>query len=533
MSGNRGPNGARKGAIRLVLGDQLTLSGAHLRDIRRDIDCVLMAEVRAEATYVRHHKQKIALIFAAMRAFAAQLRSQNTPICYVRIDDPANSHSLEGEIARLIGANPGRFDRLIALQCGEYRLDQAMQNWSARFQMPVEIREDDRFIASRAAFSTWATGRKALRMEYFYREMRRKTGLLMDGEAPIGGAWNYDSDNRKAIPATIPAPFAWLPRADNGRNDAILDVKKAFSAHFGALDALNFPVDRTEALDALTHFLDWRLPCFGDYQDGMRRGEPFLWHSILSTSLNLGLLTPLEVCAAAQQRYFDGKAPLNAVEGFIRQILGWREYVRGLYWHFMPQYKEINALDAQRRLPDFYWTAKTDMACIADCVETTRQYAYAHHIQRLMVTGNFALLAGISPAEINEWYMIVYADAFEWVELPNTHGMAIYADGGIMASKPYAASGKYINRMSDYCQSCKYSPDLRAGEGACPFNFLYWNFLLTNQARFARNPRMSLALKSLDRLSTAEVAAIRRQAEAFLDACAPLPNKASEAQEIA
>ena len=393
----------------------------------------------------------------------------------------------------------------------------AIEAFAADCAAPVDILDDDRFFASPGAFADWARGRKGLRLEHFYRHMRRQTGLLMDGDKPAGGAWNFDQSNRKPLPeeyASAP-PLRFPPNAET---KAVIDlVADRFPDHFGTLDGFPWAVTRSQALEALDRFIEERLPWFGDYQDAMAADDPFIFHSVLSPYLNIGLLSPREVCARAEKAYRDGAVPINAAEGFIRQILGWREFVRGVYWLHMPDYARMNALKADRPLPSFYWTGKTRMNCVAHAVDTAAKHAYGHHIQRLMVTGNFALLAGLAPAEVAEWYMIVYADAFEWVEHPNTIGMALFADGGLFASKPYAASGAYLNRMSDYCDACAYRPQEKTGPDACPFNYLYWAFLMRNQVKLADNPRMRLTLRNLDRFSQEQRTKIAESAKEFLD----------------
>ena len=502
-------------ALRLVLGDQLTRSLSSLKDWQTG-DLVLMCEVAEETSYVRHHKKKIAFILSAMRHFARVLESAGLTVRYVRLDDRDNTGSFAGEIERVLTAHT--FDRLIVTEPGEWRVMEMMRGWEDQLGGPVEVREDDRVLSSIGEFELWAQGRKQLRMEYFYRQMRRKTGFLMEGRDPIGGQWNFDQANRKRLPKDLELPerLSFAPDAITG--EVLTLVADRFGDHFGDLEPFAMPVTRDDALAVLEHFIAVCLPKFGDYQDALAEGEAFLFHSTISAALNCGLLTPGEVCEAADAAFKAGDAPLNAVEGFIRQILGWREYVRGLYWLTMPAYKERNALDAQRPLPEFYWTAETDMACIRDVVTTTRKHAYAHHIQRLMVTGNFALLAGLSPDEVNRWYMEVYADAYEWVELPNTHGMALFADGGIMASKPYAASGAYLNRMGDHCGKCAYDVKAKTGESACPFNYLYWDFVARNREVLGDNPRMGMMYRSLDRMNPETLSDIQVQAEAFLDA---------------
>ncbi|MBI1405934.1 MAG: cryptochrome/photolyase family protein [Caulobacter sp.] len=483
------------GTLRLVLGDQISESLSALSDLDPQTDVVLMAEVRDEATYVRHHKQKIAMIFAAMRGHAGRLAAKGVSVRYVRIDDEANSHSIVGEMQRALEASG--CERIVLTECGEWRLAEALRAFAAEAAVPVEIREDQRFICSHARFRNWASDRRQLRMEYFYREMRRDTGLLMDGSEPAGGQWNYDAENRKGLPKGLRPPVRARTPPNPQTLAAIADVGRLFPDHFGDLDAFGWPTTPDEAEAVLDAFLTTILPGFGDWQDAMATGEPWMWHGLISTALNIGLLDPLDTCRRAEAIYREGRAPLNAVEGFIRQILGWREFVRGIYWLKMPEYGLRNALGADRNLPWFFWSGKTDMACVADTVESTRRNAYAHHIQRLMVTGNLAMLLGVDPDQVDDWYMTVFADAFDWVEMPNTRGMATFADGGIVGSKPYAASGAYIHRMSDYCGGCRYDVKGRTGEAACPFNRLYWGFLERNRAVLSGNPRLAMPYRTL------------------------------------
>ncbi|HEU5361416.1 MAG TPA: cryptochrome/photolyase family protein [Candidatus Deferrimicrobiaceae bacterium] len=501
--------------LRLVLGDQLSRSLSALRDVERARDVVLMVEVHEEATYVRHHKQKIVLVLSAMRHFAETLRAEGIDVDYVRLDDDGNTGSFTGELGRALSRH--RPDRVVATEPGEYRVWQMMRSWETALGVPVEIREDDRFLCSRAEFAAFAQGRKSLRMEFFYRHMRRKTGWLMKGDKPEGGRWNYDAENRRAIPKGVKVPPRRPFPPDAVTRDVMALVGRRFADHFGELEPFGWAVTRKGALAALRSFIKSGLPRFGEYQDAMKAGEDFLFHSVLSPYLNIGLLDPREVCEAALGAYREKKAPLPAVEGFVRQILGWREYVRGIYWTRMPEYAQTNFLRADRPLPDLYWTGETEMACMRETIGATRRNAYAHHIQRLMVTGNFALLAGVAPAQVEEWYLVVYADAFEWVELPNTHGMALHADGGVLGSKPYAASGAYIDRMSDYCRGCAFDPKVKLGPAACPFNYLYWNFLIVNEARLRDNPRMAIPYRTLARMEGKRRRQIVQAARTFLD----------------
>ena len=499
--------------LRLVLGDQLSRSISSLAEADKDADVVLMAEVADEATYVKHHKKKIAFIFSAMRHFADELREDGFNVRYIALDDDGNSGSLKGEVARAL--KQGDFDQLVVTEPGEWRVREDMQGWVGALGVDVHIRRDDRFICTLDRFNAWAEGRKRLTMEYFYREMRKETGLLMQDGEPAGGQWNFDKENRKALPKDVSIPErAWV-EPDAITRDVLKLVEDRFTDHFGELEPFGYAVTAKDAKDQLDWFIAHALAGFGDYQDALKDGEAFLFHSVLSMYMNAGLLDPLAVCRKAEQAWKNGAAPINAVEGFIRQILGWREYVRGIYWRFMPEYLQRNTLEAWRRLPDFYWTGETDMRCVADVVTTTQKHAYAHHIQRLMITGNFALLAGIDPAEVNNWYLLVYADAYEWVEAPNTHGMALYADGGIMATKPYAAGGAYIDRMGDHCAKCAYDVKTKTGEKACPFNYLYWNFLIENEDRLKGNQRLAMPYKTLERMKPEKRRAIEQDAARF------------------
>lgn len=501
-------------SLRLLLGDQLSESVSALKDITPESDLVLLAEVMQEATYVKHHPKKIAFIFSAMRHFAEELRAKGFDVRYVKLDDVGNTGSITGEVERAL--NIADIDRVITTEPGEYRLLQDFKLWPDRLGLPVEIRADTRFLCTIEEFKHWAKGKKQLRMEYFYREMRRKHHLLLEPDSqPTGGQWNYDSENRKPPAHGLSSPKRLSHKKSANTRSVLNLVNERFGDHFGNLKPFHFAVNRTQALMELRHFIDELLPCFGDYQDAMVSGEAYLYHSLLSSYLNAGLLLPLEICRMAEAAYRSGKAPLNAVEGFIRQILGWREFVRGIYWLHMPDYAQLNFLGAKRPLPQFYWTAQTSLHCVAEAVRHTRDHAYSHHIQRLMITGNFALLAGINPVEACEWYLLVYADAYEWVELPNTLGMALFADGGIMASKPYAASGKYIHRMSNFCQYCRYDHELITGEKACPFNALYWDFLARNQEKLGSNQRLALAYNNWRKMQPEKQAAIRDYAEAL------------------
>ena len=493
----------------LVLGDQLSQDVAALRAGDRDRDIVVMAEVMAEGTSVPHHPQKIALVLTAMRKFAQQLRADGWRVAYSTLDDPANSHTIVGELLRR--ADEFVATDVLATKPGEWRLIAALE----AAPLTLTLLPDDRFLCSEVEFAEWAAGRKQLRMEFFYREMRRKTGLLMDADKPAGGQWNFDHDNRKSAKADLFRPRP--PRFDpDDITEAVLLLVESRFEHFGSLRPFPWATDRSQALLALDHFIDHVLPRFGDEQDAMLAQDPTLSHSLLSPYLHLGLLTPMEVCLRVQAQWQAGRVAINAAEGFIRQIIGWREFMRGIWAIQGPDYTAQNMLGHSRALPALYWGNATKMACLSHAVAQTRDLAYAHHIQRLMVTGNFALLAGVDPAQVHQWYLSVYIDAFEWVEAPNTIGMSQFADGGVVGSKPYVSSGAYIDRMSDYCGGCAYAVKEKVGDKACPFNLLYWDFLIRHRPRFGANPRMGQMYHTWDKMQDTHKALVLAGAAQFL-----------------
>ncbi|MFN7710448.1 MAG: cryptochrome/photolyase family protein [Holosporales bacterium] len=502
--------------LRFLYWDQLSYSISSLREGDPDRDIVILCETRQEATSVPHHKKKLAFLFAAMRHFAQELVERGFQVRYVKLDDPQNSGSILDELTRAVAEL--KPTQVVITEPSEWHLVENLKTWRAQQNTDVHILPDFRFLAMKDEFKAWAGSKKQLRMEFFYREMRKKHHILMEADGtPTGGQWNYDQENRKPPAKGMTSPRRISHAPSTHLMDVLDLVETHFPQHFGTLRTFHYALTRDQALRELRHFIDELLPLFGDYQDAMVAGEPYLYHSLMSSYLNAGLLLPLEMCQMAEEAYREGRAPLNAVEGFIRQILGWREYVRGIYWHFMPQYAELNHFDATRPLPDFYWSAATHMFCVAEAVRHTRDHAYSHHIQRLMVTGNFALLAGLDVREVQEWYLAVYSDAFEWVEMPNTLGMALWGDGGLMASKPYAASGKYIHRMSNFCAKCRYDPNELVGERACPFNALYWDFVGRHQDKLRTNQRMSYMYATWDKFSEAKKQAIRDQARSHLD----------------
>jgi len=499
----------------VILGDQLSIDISSLKSADRQKSIILLAELLDETSYVKHHKKKIVLVLSAMRHFAKTLQEQGWTVRYVTLDDPENTHNFTDEVARAV-ADLG-IDEIIITKAGEYRVQQQIDSWQTQMGCAVRCLQDDRFFATLDDFAHWADGRKQLRMEYFYRSMRLKYNVLMEAEHPVGGQWNYDHDNRKAPDRSISIPPHLQFTPDDITSDVITLVSNRFADHFGDIDPFFLAVTAEQAEQVLHHFIAERLVNFGQFQDAMLTDEPFMFHAHIGFYLNCGLLSPINAVRQAERAYFEANAPLNAVEGFIRQILGWREYVRGLYWYHMPDYKSLNFLSAERDLPAFFWHGQTDMFCLSQTIGQTKTYAYAHHIQRLMVIGNFALLAGLSPEQVNEWFMIVYADAYEWVELPNVSGMVLYADGGIMASKPYAAGGSYIDRMSDYCRSCRYKVKQKTGEDACPFNYLYWHFLDKHSALLSQNPRMGMMYRTWSKMAEERKNEIRNSANHFLN----------------
>ena len=504
----------------LILGDQLTLDNPALEGFDPDQDQILMVEASAEATHVWSHKARIALFLSAMRHFADTLQRQGMPMIYLKLGQhpyPGLQAAWRAQIELL------KPQKLIVCEPGEYRLLQDLTALAREFALPLAVRDDTHFMCSRADFSHWAGNHKTLRMEFFYRWMRKRHDVLMQGGDPEGGAWNFDADNRQSFGKAGPQRLPDLPKMniDEITHEVLADVEYHFPEHPGSLKHFIWPVTRDEALHFLQDFIDHKLAGFGPHQDAMWQSPdgkptPFLWHSLLASSMNLKLLDPREVIAAAEHAYRARRLPLASVEGFIRQILGWREFIRGVYWLDMPQLGDANHYGHQRALPAWYWTADTQMNCLRQTIQQTLDYGYAHHIQRLMVTGLFGLLAEIDPRQVEAWYLAVYVDAVEWVELPNTAGMALYANGGRFTSKPYVASGAYIKRMSNYCTGCRYRPEVKTGPQACPYTTLYWHFLIKHYASFARNPRTALMAKNVDRLNTEERDAIEQQASEML-----------------
>ncbi|MCB1742675.1 MAG: cryptochrome/photolyase family protein [Gammaproteobacteria bacterium] len=505
------------GKLTIVLGDQLDPDAAALARLDPEHDAVLMMELADEASYVPQHKQRLVLFFSAMRHFAARLRDRGLTVHYHEIEQ-TDAHAdgradfatyLRHVLEQLAPAS------LRVTMPGDTRVLSLLRKGARAAGLELEVLPDRHFICEPQRFDAHADAHRGLLMEYFYRMMRRETGVLMDGRNPQGGRWNFDASNRKPFgsegPGAIPPPRSFPP--DTITKSVMRMVEQRFPGHPGSTRGFDLAVDQTQAQAALDDFIHNRLSAFGPYQDAMARGHGLLYHSRLSTVLNLHLLDPRTALRAAEHAWQENAAPIESVEGFVRQILGWREYVRGVYWREMPGYAGSNALDAQASVPEAFWSGETDMACVRDSMRTVLEHAYAHHIQRLMVLGQYALLLGVNPYQLHEWHMAMYADAIDWVSLPNVLGMSQYADGGLVGSKPYCASGNYVNRMSDYCAGCRFDPKQATGDRACPLTTLYWDFLSRNRNRLRNNPRMSFQFKNLDRKSDAERREIRGAAD--------------------
>ncbi|MCC8538867.1 cryptochrome/photolyase family protein [Xanthomonas axonopodis pv. poinsettiicola] len=496
--------------LRLILGDQLNPQHSWFATHDPGVVYVLM-EVRAETDYVLHHAQKILAIFAAMRAFAAALRQAGHRVRYVAIDTASNRQSIPANLDALMAHY--RAQQLEYQAPDEWRLDQALQQWSAAQAFVTRRVDSEHFLTTRDEVAACFRAGSPWRMEVFYRQMRRSHRILLDAAGqPEGGRWNFDHANREPWPGDPPAPQDW--RSAHDHSQLWRSIEAAGVRSFGTpnAQALPWPLDRAEALQHLDAFIERALPDFGRYEDAMSTRSPRLFHSLLSFALNVKMLHPAEVIARAEAAWRQGQAPLASVEGFIRQVLGWREYVRGVYWSQMPGYAQTNYLDQHLPLPHWFWDGQIGMRCLADAVGNSLANAHAHHIQRLMVIGNFALLAGLDPQALHRWYLGVYIDAFEWVELPNTVGMSQFADGGLLGSKPYISGAAYIDRMSDYCGGCHYQRKARVGALACPYNALYWDFLARQRPLLGANERLAMPYRQLDTMAPEVLEGIQAQA---------------------
>ncbi|WP_293776379.1 cryptochrome/photolyase family protein [uncultured Oxalicibacterium sp.] len=499
-----------KPLCRLILGDQLNPEHSWFSETRDDV-IYLMMEVRQETDYVLHHAQKIIAIFAGMRDFARHLETHGHRVHYLQIDDKENLPSLTANLDQLLATYKASGFEYQAPD--EWRLDEQLARYVEKLHIPARMVDTEHFYTARDEAFLLFEGRQQWLMEHFYRQMRIKHNVLMSGpRKPVGAKWNFDHDNRKSWSGTPREPEDIRPLHDHSA--LWQQISDAGVKSFGrpSASAIPWPLNRQEALAQLTHFIDEVLPHFGDFQDAMHTQAPRLFHSLLSFALNTKMLNPLEVVQAAEEAYRRGHAPLPAVEGFIRQILGWREYVRGVYWAYMPGYDKRNVFKHDTPLPPWFWDGKTKMRCLSHAIGQSLDDAHAHHIQRLMIIGNFALLAGLAPKEVHEWYLGVYIDAFEWVELPNTLGMSQFVDHGMLATKPYVSSAAYIHRMSDYCKGCHYDRRKREGDDACPFNALYWDFFDRHAALLDSNQRLGMVYRQLEKMDAATRSALREQA---------------------
>lgn len=519
--------------LTLILGDQLDESSSAFEDFDPSQDVILMIEAFEESTHVCSHKIRTTLYLSAMRHFADKLRQRNWRVDYRALDTQGDKSLGAGLCAAIDQHLP---EHVVGVEPGDFRVRQqiedAVKSVSSHTgktgktgevnkkqpKITLEWREDKHFLCGRPQFRKWAGSSTSLRMEFFYRTMRKQYKVLMEDDQPVGGQWNFDAENRKGFgkagPKDVPKPLSFA--LDQTTRDVITIVEKHFGGHPGDLHHFNWPVTREQALTALEDFISNRLPYFGAHQDAMWTKLDFGWHALLSSSLNLKLLNPLEVVLAAENAYLSRGLDLASVEGFIRQILGWREFIRGVYFLDMPELKEANHYGHTNALPKWYWTGETNMNCMRQSIEQTLANGYSHHIQRLMVTGMFGVTAQLKPQEVCDWYLAVYVDAVEWAELPNTAGMALFANGGRFTSKPYVASGAYIKRMSNYCGGCQYEPETRIGPKACPMTTLYWNFLDQHEDTFGSNPRTALMVKNLQRMSPELRAQVRERATEML-----------------
>lgn len=504
-----------KNTLRLILGDQLNINHSWFKTVNDNVTYVMM-EVRTETDYANHHIQKVVGFFSAMRSFVAELQSKKHMVIYIHLNDENNLQSFEKNLDVLLSQE--NFTQFEYQLPDEYRLDILLKNYCTQLKIPHLVHDTEHFFSTREELGNFFEGKKMFLMESFYRDMRKKHNVLMEGDKPTTGQWNYDGDNRKKLPkgrkATTPLVF------NNDVTEAFDQIQKANVKTIGRIDAKYFvwPINRTQSLALLDFFVAECLPLFGSYQDAMSPNEWSLYHARISFSMNVKMISPKEVIDRAVQEWENRKDEIeyNQLEGFVRQIIGWREYMRGIYWLKMPEFAALNFFNHTEKLPDWFWTGKTKMNCLKDAITQSLEYAYAHHIQRLMITGNFALLAGVHPDEVDAWYLGIYIDAIEWVEITNTRGMSQFADGGIVGTKPYVSSASYIDKMSHYCGSCYYDKKKKTGAKACPFNSLYWNFYDKQEDKLAKNPRIGMMYNVWRKMKPEDKSSLLEQADYYL-----------------
>jgi len=502
--------------LRLILGDQLNSKHSWFTS-NDDNNTYCLFEMRQETDYVKHHIQKVAGFFAAMRNFAEELNTQNKKVIYFKLNDEVNTQSLTKNINYLLEQH--HFEKFEYLAPDEYRLDHQLKEFCDSLTIESKVYTTEHFYTDRNDLASFFKGKKQFLMESFYRNMRKKHQILMVNEQPEGGKWNYDASNRKKWKGETLIPSA--KNFDNDVSEIVIEIEEAGVETIGKINAkyFEYPISRKQALTQLSYFCEHLLVHFGDYQDAMHTDQVFLFHSKISFAMNTKMISPKEIVETTLATYRKRKdeIDISQVEGFLRQIIGWREYMRGMYWMLMPDYKKENFLNNENKLPDFFWTGKTKMNCLKNAIHNSLDNGYAHHIQRLMITGNFALLTQINPDEIDAWYLGIYVDAIEWVQLPNTRGMSQFADGGKIATKPYVSSGSYISKMSNYCDSCSYKKTKKFGDDACPFNSLYWNFLDEKQEKLSTNFRMKMMYSLLNKMSTEDRTKIKEKANHIIE----------------
>ncbi|MCG8671675.1 MAG: cryptochrome/photolyase family protein [Pseudomonadales bacterium] len=501
--------------LRLLLGDQLNARHSWFKT--KDSNIVyIIAEVREEASYAKHHIQKICAFFKAMETFAQALKKAKHQVIYLTLDDTAEYESFQQLLDYLIAQlKPKAFSYQ---QPDEYRLNNQLQSWSEQASLPVECVSSEHFLIEQEAIGQYLEKDQQWRLEFFYRRLRKEQKVLMEGDQPVGDQWNYDKENRVSLPKDWQPPKPLLFKNNIGEIRQRIEKHRINTIGSQDGDQLIWPCNRRESLRLLDYFCKELLPFFGTYQDAMSDDEWSIYHSRISFSLNTKMLHPMEVIRKVEAAYFKENAVTIAqAEGFIRQILGWREFIRAVYWQSQPNYEKKNYFNAQTKLPEFFWSGDTQMRCMSKAIGQSLTHAYAHHIQRLMITGNFCLIAGIDPFEVHEWYLGIYIDALEWVEAPNTLSMSQFADGGKLASKPYSCGGNYIHKMSDHCKSCHYSVTKKHGEGSCPFNSLYWHFLDRHEPLLGKNHRLSMIYRNWQKRKPEEKKEIIRTAEHYLN----------------